>query len=83
MAFVPALVLTAADLVDDPHLKQREFLRRSNEQVVFALMPGGFRIPGMSWKSGTPLIWASTTKKCCARFAGLSKTEIDALRRTV
>jgi crotonobetainyl-CoA:carnitine CoA-transferase CaiB-like acyl-CoA transferase len=65
-------VLTGADLVEDPHLRQRGFIQeieRAGGRRAFAGRP--FRIPGISMAIRHVPRWESTTNRCCARCGTL------------
>ena len=73
-------VLTAADLVDDPHLKQREFLQtieRAGGLRTYAGRP--FRVPGMSMAIRHTADLGEHNEVVLREVAGLSKEEIGEL----
>ena len=73
-------VLTAADLVSDPHLKQREFIQtieRAGGLRTYASRP--FRIPGISMAIRHAADLGEHNEPVLRDVAGLSSEEIDAL----
>jgi benzylsuccinate CoA-transferase BbsF subunit len=75
-------VLTAADLVDDPHLKQREFLQtieRAGGLRTYAGRP--FRIPGISMAIRHVADLGEHNEQVLRDVAGLSQAEINALAK--
>jgi benzylsuccinate CoA-transferase BbsF subunit len=73
-------VLTAADLVDDPHLKQREFLQtieRAGGLRTYAGRP--FRMPGLSMAIRHVAALGEHNEEVLREVAGLSREEISAL----
>jgi crotonobetainyl-CoA:carnitine CoA-transferase CaiB-like acyl-CoA transferase len=75
-------VLTAADLVDDPHLKQREFLQtieRAGGLRTYAGRP--FRMPGLSMAIRHVADLGEHNEKVLREVAGLSQQEISALAK--
>ena len=73
-------VLTAADLVDDPHLKQRGSLQeveRAGGRRIFATRP--FRIPGISMAIRQVAELGEDNEVVLRDVAGLSQEEIRAL----
>ena len=73
-------VLTAADLVDDPHLKQREFLQtieRAGGLRTYAGRP--FRVPGMSMAIRHTADLGEHNEVVLREVAGLTQEEISAL----
>ena len=73
-------VLTAADLVDDPHLQQREFLQtieRAGGLRTYAGRP--FRIPGVSMAIRHVADLGEHNEEVLREVAGLSRAEISAL----
>ena len=73
-------VLTAADLVDDPHLKQREFIQtieRAGGLRTYAGRP--FRIPGVSMAIRHAADLGEHNEAVLREVAGLSPEEIGAL----
>jgi crotonobetainyl-CoA:carnitine CoA-transferase CaiB-like acyl-CoA transferase len=72
--------LTAADLVDDPHLKQRGFLQeieRAGARRAFAGRP--FRISGMPLSIRNVAALGEHNESVLREVAGLSDVEIRAL----
>jgi benzylsuccinate CoA-transferase BbsF subunit len=75
-------VLTAADLVDDPHLKQREFIQtieRAGGRRAYAGRP--FRIPGMSMAIRHTADLGEHNESVLRELAGLSREQISALAK--
>ena len=75
-------VLTAADLVDDPHLKQREFLQtieRAGGLRTYAGRP--FRMPGLSMAIRHAADLGEHNEVVLREVAGLSREEISALAK--
>jgi formyl-CoA transferase len=73
-------VLTAADLVDDPHLKQREFLQtieRAGGLRTYAGRP--FRMPGLSMAIRHVADLGEHNEMVLREVAGLSREEISVL----
>jgi benzylsuccinate CoA-transferase BbsF subunit len=73
-------VMTAADLVEDPHLKHREFIQtiqRAGGPRTYAGRP--FRIPGMSMAIRHTADLGEHNEKVLREVAGLSNEEISAL----
>ena len=73
-------VMSAADLVDDPHLKQREYIQtieRAGGQRKYARRP--FRIPGVSMDIRHVADLGEHNQRVLRELAGLSQKEIDAL----
>ena len=73
-------VMTAADLVEDPHLKQREFIQtidRAGGRRTYAGRP--FRIPGMSMAIRHTADLGEHNESVLKELAGLSPEEINAL----
>ena len=73
-------VLTAADLVDDPHLKQREFLQtieRAGGLRTYAGRP--FSVPGLSMAIRQVADLGEHNEEVLREVAGLSLEEISAL----
>ncbi len=73
-------VLTAADLVDDPHLREREFIQtieRAGGLRTYAGRP--FRIPGMSMAIRHTADLGEHNEVVLREVAGLSQEEIQAL----
>ena len=73
-------VLTAADLVEDPHLKQREFIQtieRAGGPRTYAGRP--FRMPGLSMAIRHAAALGEHNELVLREVAGLSRQEIDAL----
>src|SRR6185436_17667095 len=75
-------VLTAEDLVDDPHLKQREFLQtieRAGGLRTYAGRP--FRIPGIRMAIRHAADLGEHNEAVLLEVAGLSREEIGALAK--
>jgi crotonobetainyl-CoA:carnitine CoA-transferase CaiB-like acyl-CoA transferase len=73
-------VLTAADLADDPHLKQREFIQameRAGGLRQYASRP--FRIPGLSMAIRHAANLGEHNEEVLREVAGLSREEINSL----
>lgn len=73
-------VLTAADLVDDPHLKQREFLQtieRAGASRTYAGRP--FRVPGVPMAIRHTADLGEHNEQVLREVADLSPEEINAL----
>ena len=73
-------VLTAADLVEDPHLKQRDFLQtieRAGGLRTYAGRP--FRVPGLSMAIRHVADLGEHNEVVLREVAGLSRDEISAL----
>ena len=73
-------VLTAADLVDDPHLKQRDFIQtieRAGGLRTYAGRP--FRMPGLSMAIRHAADLGEHNEVVLREVAGLSREEINAL----
>jgi benzylsuccinate CoA-transferase BbsF subunit len=73
-------VLTAADLVDDPHLKQREFMQtidRAGGRRTYAGRP--FRLSGLSMAIRSVADLGEHNEVVLREVAGLSREEISAL----
>jgi benzylsuccinate CoA-transferase BbsF subunit len=75
-------VLTAADLVDDPHLKRREFIQtieRAGGLRTYAGRP--FRMPGLSMAIRHVAALGEHNDEVLRDVAGLSREEISALAK--
>ena len=73
-------VMTAADLVDDPHLKQRKFLQtieRAGGLRTYAGRP--FRVPGLSMAIRHAADLGEHNEEVLREVAGLTQAEISAL----
>lgn len=73
-------VLTAADLVDDPHLEHRGFLQQIERAGGTRTISGRpFRIPGISMKIRHVAAMGEHNESVLREVAGLSREEVEAL----